>query len=115
MNREVYVDLLKSTALDLGKRFVMQYLVAKIPFLALPIINPLAAFVVGYILKIAIRESEFAAFFLYIDLRTNKQGVAFVDAAAANRIAQETGTPEQKAVAEKALIDSFRAFAKFTN
>lgn len=93
----------------------MQYLVSKIPFLALPIINPLAAFVVGYILKIAIRESEFGLFFLFIDTRTNRQGIAFVEAANANKIAQDTGSPEQKSKAEKALIDSFRQFAKFTN
>lgn len=115
MDRDAYVDLLKSTALEIGKRFVMQYLLTKLPFLALPIINPIAGFVVGYILKIAIRESEFGLFFLYIDLRTNRQGVNFIEAASKNRIAQVSGSPEQKAKAEKELIDSFRQFAKFTN
>lgn len=93
----------------------MQYLVAKLPFLALPVINPIAGFIVGYVLKIAIRETEMGAFFLYIDTRTNKQGVAFIDAAIANRVAQETGSLEEKANAEQRLIDSFRAFVKFTN
>jgi len=115
MDRDAYVDLLKSTALDLGQRFVMQYLVSKIPFLALPIINPIAGFLVGYVLKIAIRETEMGAFFLYIDTRTNKQGVAFVEAAQANRAIQASGTAEEKAQAEKVLIDSFRAFIKLTN
>lgn len=115
MNQDAYVDLIKSTALELGSRFVMQYLVSKLPFLALPIINPIAAFLVGYVLKIAIRETELGAFFLFIDTRTNKQGVAFVDAAVRNRLAQEKGTTDEKLKAEAELIDSFRAFIKLSN
>jgi hypothetical protein len=113
MNRDDYVDLIKSTALDLGSKFVMQYLVAKLPFLALPVINPIAGFLVGYVLKIAIRETEMGAFFLYIDTRTNKQGIAFVEAAQRNKAMQAAGTPEERANAEKDLIDSFRAFVRF--
>ena len=115
MTRDEYVELIKSTALDLGQRFVMSYLVAKLPFLAWPIVNPIASFIVGYVLKIAIRETEFGLFYLYIDTRTNKQGVAFMEAAIRNRKAQENGTPEEKEKAEKELIDAFRAFVKFTN
>ncbi len=115
MTRDEYVELIKSTALDLGQRFVMSYLVAKLPFLAWPIVNPIASFIVGYVLKIAIRETEFGLFYLYIDTRTNKQGVAFMEAAIRNRKAQESGTPEEKEKAEKELIDAFRAFVKFTN
>lgn len=115
MDRDAYVDLIKSTALELGSKFVMQYLEAKLPFLALPIINPIAGFLVGYVLKIAIVESEMGAFFLFIDTRTNKQGVAFVEAAQRNNVAQNSGTAEEKLNAEKALVDSFRAFIKFSN
>lgn len=93
----------------------MQFLVAKLPFLALPIINPIVGFVVGYILEVAIRQTEMGAFFLYIDTRTNKQGVAFMDAATRNRIAQQSGSPEEISHAEKNLIDTFRAFIKFSN
>jgi hypothetical protein len=115
VNRDEYVELIKSTALDLGQRFVMQYLVAKIPFLALPIVNPLVGFVVGWVLKIALRETEFGLFFLYIDTRTNKQGIAFVEAAVKNRITQESGTVEERANAESELINSFRSFVKFAH
>lgn len=115
MNRDDYVDLIKSTALDLGQRFVMQYLVAKLPFLAWPIVNPIAGFIVGYVLKIAIRETEMGAFFLFIDTRTNAQGRAFAEAAQKNRDAQTSGTPEEKAKAEAELIGKFREFVKFTN
>jgi hypothetical protein len=93
----------------------MQFLVAKIPFLALPIINPIVGFIVGYVLQIAIKQTEMGAFFLYIDTRTNKQGVAFMESAIKNRIAQQSGTAEEKINAEKNLIDSFRSFVKFTN
>ena len=115
MDRDAYVELIKSTALELGSKFVMQYLVAKLPFLALPIINPIAGFLIGWVLKIAIRETEFGMFYLYIDTRTNKQGIAFIEAAVKNKLAQEKGTADEKAKAEKELIDSFRAFVKFTN
>ena len=115
MDRDAYVDLIKSTALDLGSRFVMQYLVAKLPFLAFPIINPIAGFLVGYVLKIAIIKTELGMFFLFIDTRTNKQGVAFVEAAQRNNVAQHSGTAEEKLNAEKNLIESFRAFVKFSN
>lgn len=115
MDRNNYVDLVKSTALDLGSRFVMQYLLAKFPFLALPIINPIAGFLVGYVLKIAIKETEMGAFFLFIDTRTNKQGIAFVDAAVRNKVAQHSGTDTEKINAEKNLIDNFRAFVKYSN
>lgn len=115
MNRDQYVELIKSTAIDLGRRFVMSYLITRVPFLALPIINPIAAFVVGYILKIAIRETEMGAFYLFIDIRTNKQGIAFIEAAIKNQLAQKSGNQAEIKNAEKELIDSFRSFVKFTN
>ena len=115
MNRDDYIELIKSTALDLGQRFVMEYLVAKLPFLAWPIVNPIASFIVGYVLKIAIHKTEFGLFYRYIDTRTNKQGVAFMEAAIRNRKVQENGTPKEKAKSEEELIDTFRAFVKFTN
>lgn len=115
MTRDEYVDLIKSTALDLGSRFAMRYLIARFSFIALPIIGPIVEWAVGYILRIAIRETEMGAFFAFIDTRTNQQGVKFTDAAIRNRIAQTTGSAEDKIKAEQELIDSFRAFVKLTN
>lgn len=114
MTRDQYVEILKSAALSAGKKMVMSYLVTRVPFFALPIVNPILGFVVGSILEIAIRETEMGAFFLYIDLRTSAQGRAFEKAALKNYEVQKNGTPQEKADAEKELIDSFRTLVKFT-
>lgn len=115
MTRDQYVEALKSAALDMGRKLVMDWLVAQLPWIAWKIPNVIAGFVVSQVLKIAIRETEFGLFFLYIDLRTSSQGRSFEAAALRNREAQTKGTPEEKARAEAELISSFRAFVKFTN
>lgn len=119
-SRDEYVELLKSTALSVGKKKVLPLLLARLPaklttgfFGAL--LNPFFGLIVGEALEIAIRETEMGAFFLYIDLRTSAQGREFEKQARANFEAQKNGTPEEKELAEKALIDAFRKFVKLTN
>lgn len=109
--RDQYVDALKQTAIDMGTKLVVQLLLKKIP----GFFSPLLTLVVGHILKLAIKHTEMGAFFLFIDTRVNKQGQDFAKRALANREVQINGTPEQKARAEKELMDSFRAFVMFTN
>ena len=118
--RDEYVELLKSTALSVGKQKVLPLLLAQLPaklttgfFGAL--LNPLFGLIVGKALEIAIRETEMGAFFLFIDLRTSAQGREFEKQALANFEKQKHGTPEEKEAAELALIDAFRKFVKFTN
>lgn len=119
-SRDAYVEFLKTTALSIGKKAVLQFLIPQLPkFLTTGLLgtlfSPLLGFLVGKILEIAIRETEIGAFFLYIDLRTSAQGRDFEAAAKANLEKQKNGTPAEKAKAEKDLIDAFRALAKFTN
>lgn len=119
-SRDEYVELLKSTALSLGKQKVLPLLLAQLPAKMTTgffgaILNPLFGLIVGKALEIAIRETEMGAFFLYIDLRTSAQGRAFEGAARKNIEAQLNGTPEQAAKAERELIENFRAFVKLTN
>ena len=83
MTRDEYVQLMKNAALDIGKRAVMKQLAAQIPFFAAGIPAKLAAIIVGKILEIAILETEMGAFFLYVDMRVDKQGSEFSDAAMA--------------------------------
>lgn len=119
-SRDEYVELLKSTALSLGKQEVLPLLLSQLPsaltsgFIG-TLLNPIFGFLVGKVLEIAIRETEIGAFFLYIDLRTSAQGREFEKAARENLLKQKTGTPSEKAAAEKELKDAFRAFIKFTN
>lgn len=117
--RDEYVELIKSTALSAGKKAVMQIIIKQFPSLASgflgTVVTPIIGMFVGFILEAAIRQTEMGIFFLYIDLRTSAQGRDFEKFARANFEAQKNGTPEQKARAEKELINSFRALAKFTN
>ncbi len=118
--RDAYVEFLKSTALSIGKKAVIEWLVAQLPAALVTgligsIFTPILGFAVGKILEVAINETEIGAFFLYIDLRTSAQGRAFESAAQTNLDKQKSGTPEEKAQAEKELVDAFRAFIKFTN
>jgi hypothetical protein len=115
MNRQEYADLIKNAALSAGKKLVVNYIVQKIPFFGLTFVNPILGFFVGQVLEIAIMKTEIGAFFLFIDMRTSQQGRDFQSAALNNFQVQKTGTPEEKKNAEMALIDSFRALAKFTN
>lgn len=115
MSRLEYAEAIKSAALKMGDKLVMDYLVAQIPFFSWPLINPIVGFIVTTILKIAIRETEFGLFFTYIDLRTQSQSKDFESAALRNAIIQKNGTKQEKANAEAELVKAFRAFVKFTN
>lgn len=118
--RDEYVELLKSTALSLGKEQVLKLLAAELPIglttgFVGSLLNPIFGFLVGKVLEIAIRETEIGAFFLYIDLRTSAQGREFEKVARRNQAAQQSGTPAEKAAAEKELVSAFKAFVKLTN
>lgn len=115
MTRDQYVEILKSTAVKMGHKLVMDWLVAQMSWMAWTVPNTIFGFIVSQVLKIAIRETEFGAFFLFIDLRTSAQGRAFEASAIRNHSAQQNGTAEEKAHAEAQLISDFRAFVKFTN
>ncbi len=118
--RDEYVELLKSTALSLGKKQILPLLLAQLPaglttgFVGM-LLNPIFGFLVGKVLEIAIRETEIGLFFLYIDLRVNAQGKEFEAAMRANLAAQNGGNVADIAKAEKELIISFKNFVKFTS
>lgn len=119
-SRDEYVELLKSTALSLGKKQILPLLLAQLPagmttgFVGM-LLNPIFGFIVGKVLEIAIRETEIGAFFLYIDLRTSAQGKEFEEMMRKNLDAQKSGNPAAIAKAEKELIVAFKAFVKLTN
>jgi hypothetical protein len=111
MTRDEYVDLIAKTFKELGHRLLMEKLVAKLPLLRLPFFNPLTSLLVNYVLGELIADVEMRMFFLYTDFRVSKQGRAFVEAALKNQNAK----PEQKADAEKAVIDAFRTFVRLSS
>lgn len=107
MTHQEYVDTLKSSALELGKKLVMQRLVAQLPFLATPFVHGLTLLLVGKVLEIAIRETEFGAFFLFIDVRVNRQGKDFAEAALKYHQAPDS----EKHIYEKDYLEKFYTFA----
>ena len=103
-----YVNILKDSAGKMAKEILKRELKKRLPFLFLKFVNPFTEILISHVVSILVRESEFAAFFAYIDLRVNAQGRAYQKAVLENRKAQESGTPEEKKIAEQKLIESFR-------
>lgn len=107
MTRDEYVETLKATALDLGKRAVLRQLAASVPMFSGGFFGWLAGMIVGKVLQVAIQQTEFGAFFLYIDMRVDEQGRDFEAAATAYHAAKLEDKPKY----EKAYLDSFYKLA----
>lgn len=115
MTKQEYVNIIKSTFVNCGTKALMSYLKVQIPFFSLPVVSYLTEKVISYLLDVLANKTETGAFFIYIDFRVSAQGREFSNAALNNFEVQKNGTPEEKANAEKILIDSFRNLIKFTN
>jgi len=114
-SRDEYVDSVKRSFITLGKDAVMRELLKKVPFLSLPVVNPFAVLIVTWILTKVTEMTETGIFFLYIDMRVNSQAKEFEAAAYANRIAQISGTAEEKKRAEHNLKIAFTKFIRLTS
>lgn len=113
MGRQEYVDAIKSAAQFLATRGVVAYLIAQLPFLGLPVVRQFVEFFVGRVVTIAINETEFGAFFEYIDTRVNGQSEKFDDAALAFHRAKQEGNQGDIEKTKQALIDNARPFLSF--
>lgn len=94
---------------------MLEFAIKHLPFLALPLPNLILTKIASKFAEYLVQEAEFGAFFLYIDLRSTRQGKIFEEAALKNRAAQEGGTDEEKKLAEAELISKFREFARFSS
>lgn len=103
MTRDEYVEFLKNSALDIGKRVVMKQLASQVPLFAGGFFGWVAGLIIERVLVALIQQSEFAAFFLYIDVRVSHQGQVFEKAAKEWYFA----SPEEKGLYEKAYLDAF--------
>lgn len=111
LTHEDYVNMLKDTALKMGKKALKDKALKVVPFLFWGPLGPITEIVIGKVVETVIIQSELVAFYYYIDLRTSSQGRAFSRAAHANYKAQQSGTEEEKKKAEKDLIEAFNNFA----
>ena len=107
MTQDEYVELLKISALDIGKRAVMKALASRIPLLSGGLPAMIVGVVVEKILRIAILETEMQTFFWYIDMRVSAQGKTFSEYARA----YHSATPEEKVKLESSYLDSFYKLA----
>lgn len=113
--RDEYVASIKSAFAAVGKDVVLKALLQKIPMLSFPILNPIVTYLVGWMISLLLDNAETGLFFLYIDMRVDVQAKDFEAAAYENRKAQLSGTPEEKALAEKKLKIAFSKFIRLTN
>lgn len=113
MSYQVYVDAVKTAAIATAKKSLLTALLKKVPFLFWGPIAPLTAFCVEKCVEILIKETEFAAFFLYTDLRVNRQGTDFSKVAIENLKVQQTGTENEKKQSEEKLVACFKTFISF--
>lgn len=107
MTRDEYVEFLKSTALDIGQRVVFAALATELPFLNLPVVSQFSNFLIGVVLKYAIKKTEFGAFFLYVDIRVDRQGSDFEKAA----LAWYNATTIEKTKLEADYLEKFYKLA----
>ncbi len=86
-----------------------------LPFLEIPPLDKITTLLLKTFYKKLADKIELVAFFEYIDLRVSRQGKEYVQAKREGYEIELNGTDEQKKAAEKKIIDTFRAFVKFTN
>jgi hypothetical protein len=103
-----YVSILKDSAIKLGVQALERELSKRLPFLFWPVISPITSLILTKLVSLLIKQTEFGAFFVYIDMRVTSQGRAFQRAALQNYKVQQTGTEEEKKNAEEELIRRFR-------
>lgn len=115
MKHSEYAAIIQKTATDLAVKFILQELLTAVPFLFWGPLGPLTKMVITKAITVAYSKAEMAVFFKYIDMRVDAQGSAFSEAAIKNHIAQQTGTEDEKKLAEANLIAAFKPFIKLSN
>ena len=103
MTRNEYVEILKKAAIKRITETLIKYCISKLPFLALPILNPIFTLVASKIVVAIAEETEMRVMFAYIDLRTDYQCEGFKEAA----LEWEKDKSEKN---EKILVDKLERF-----
>lgn len=112
-NYDDLVGNLKASLITVAASGVMKTLVAQFSFLALNPLFPICLKLVTMVLTIALRDTELGAYYLYVDLLTDRQAKEFKDAVGHYKLAKEVGTPEDREEAAKRLISTARDLIRF--
>ena len=115
MKSKEYSEIIKKTFIDIGTKEVVSFATKNLPFLFLPIFNPISKYIINKVIVVLVEKTEVGLFFAYTYLRVDQQGRNFSDAAMNNHRVQLEGNEDEKKQAESDLISSFRTFAKFTS
>lgn len=115
MKFDDFVNILKEELLKSLVKSSTTWLVSKLPFLGWGPLAPILNLFLTKFLKFLIYESEMACYFLFVELRVNKQGKDFYNALEAKFKAIEGGNPDEIKKTEKDAIDAFRNLVKLTN
>lgn len=110
MTRDEQVNAIKFIAKEGSTKTIVSAIVAACP--PLVIFSPVLSFLIGLIIGYAVDKTEIAAFFKYIDLRTNAQASEYEKASNEYALAKKSGDKEKITNAEKNLIAAFKRFAK---
>lgn len=105
MTLDEVIGNVKSVVARIATVQVMGVLVTAAPFLALPIINQVTAFIVGKILSAFLDKTELGAFILRTNAMTAAQAADYVSA---QKKLEEAKNDEEKRAAEAELIASTR-------
>lgn len=112
MDRKSYLESVKSAAEKTVADTVIKLVLARVPFLAVGILNPITAFLIKKLVSLIIRETEMGTFFLYTDFRVSEEGKRFIEDANKYEQIKKTGTKDEIENQEAVVISSFRAFAR---
>ena len=115
MNRDDYVNSIRSAFVLLGTKAVMAELIALGGFFSLPLINPLVEWGISKVLTLAATTAETQVFFLFIDMRVAAQGRDFESAALNYWKLQREGKTDALKEAENELIQKFVPLVKFAS
>lgn len=115
MNRDDYVNSIRTAFILLGTKAVMTELVALTGFFALPLINPLIEWGLTKVLTIIATKAETQVFFLFIDMRVVSQGRDFESAALNYWKLQREGNSKNLKEAENELVAKFVPLVKFAS
>lgn len=105
--RDDAVRVVKSSFVSLSVKAASTWLCTQVPFLANPYIKNVMDKILDQMFNDIYDKGEIAAFFFYIDLRVDKQGRHFHDAA----LKYHSAKPEDKHLYEKEYIEAFYNFA----
>jgi len=114
-SHQAYVDAIKDVAVKKGIDALCGEVVRHLPFLMWGPLGVITRYAITKGVEVLVRETEFAVFFKYIDLRVDAQGRDFSVAAVKNYQIQKTGTPEEIKKSEEELAQKFKQFISFSS